>query len=99
MRKTNIALSTLLLTSALIWTGSASALNPQPEPPAERNKHLQMQNMQFQPPDPCMAAQTAKMDKHLSESARTSQLNAAALACSHRGPGNNQLNPQPLPPG
>lgn len=96
MRNTKIALSSVVFVAALVWAGSASALNPQPEPPREHPKNVQLQNMQTEPPDPCLAAQTLAMDKHLAESEKTRQLNAAALACSRKG---HQLNPQPLPPG
>ncbi len=101
MRKANVMLSSIICVATFAWAGSAFALNPQPEPPMQRLKDLKLQNMQTQPSDPCLASHTATMDKHLSESARTGQLNAAALACAHKsfGPGPQQLNPQPLPPG
>ena len=98
MRKMNVTLSAVLCVATFAWAGSAFALNPQPEPPSPNAKlHIQ----QTEPPDSCLAAHSMAMDKHQSERTRTSQLNAAALACSHNGfnPGTHKLNPQPLPPG
>ncbi|MGC9954840.1 MAG: hypothetical protein ABSD21_11250 [Rhizomicrobium sp.] len=98
MRKTDITLSALFCVATLAWVGSASALNPQPEPPGEHSMKATMHNTVSEPPDPCLAAHTTAIDKHTSERTRTGQLNQAALACAHSGLGPNRLNPQPLPP-
>ena len=98
MRKTDITLSALFCVATLAWAGSASALNPQPEPPGERSMKTAVHNTMYEPPDPCFAAHRTAIDKHQSEHARTGQLNQAALACTHGGQGPNRLNPQPLPP-
>ena len=98
MRKTDITLSALFCVATLAWAGSASALNPQPEPPGEHSLKPAVHNTMFEPPDPCFAAHRMAIDRHASEHARTGQLNQAALACAHGGQGPIRLNPQPLPP-
>ena len=93
MRRINVTLSSVFCLATITWAGSALALNPQPEPPKPPDLKTLTHNQQLTQPDSCMASQTMTMDKHLSESARTKLLNAAALTCTHK------LNPQPLPPG
>jgi hypothetical protein len=99
MRKTDIMLSAVFLVATLAWAGSASALNPQPEPPGEHSTKLTVHNSVSEPPDPCLAAHTVTVAKHTPERTRTDQLNQAALACVRNGTGPHRLNPQPLPPG
>lgn len=96
MRKTNVVLAVPVLIGALTWAGSAVALNPQPEPPAQHVKHVQPHNTQFESTDLCLAARAVAADKKLAERERTRLLNKAVLACSQKGV---PLDLQPQPPG